>query len=130
MTIESSFFKYRGRRIRYFNRYLWFCYYGFLFPFLILLGWFSWKVFYPRLSTFSNWQMYLIPGISIVLYLLLVSGLILGLMHWSRLKEGYFASVYWRQLLVRMLIDNRFVYTKKQVSEITKSLFLSKENKN
>ena len=84
---------------------------------LILLGWFSWKVFYPRLSTFSNWQMYLIPGISIVLYLLLVSGLILGLMHWSRLKEGYFASVYWRQLLVRMLIDNRFVYTKKQVSE-------------
>ena len=54
---------------------------------LILLGWFSWKVFYPRLSTFSNWQMYLIPGISIVLYLLLVSGLILGLMHWSRLKK-------------------------------------------
>ncbi|HFM7633046.1 TPA: cell division protein FtsK, partial [Enterococcus faecium] len=116
--MKAHFFKYRGRRIRYFNRYLWFCYYGFfLFPFLILLGWFSWKVFYPRLSTFSNWQMYLIPGISIVLYLLLVSGLILGLMHWSRLKEGYFASVYWRQLLVRMLIDNRFVYTKKQVSE-------------
>lgn len=116
--MEPHFFKYRGRRIRYFNRYLWFCYYGFfLLPFLILLGWFSWKVFYPRLSTYSNWQMYLIPGISIVLYLLLVSGLILGLMRWSRLKEGYFASVYWRQLLARMLIDNRFIYTKKQVGE-------------
>ena len=118
MTIESSFFQVSWSANSLFQSLfmvllLWFL----LFPFLILLGWFSWKVFYPRLSTFSNWQMYLIPGISIVLYLLLVSGLILGLMHWSRLKEGYFASVYWRQLLVRMLIDNRFVYTKKQVSE-------------
>lgn len=113
--MNNQFFKYRGRRIRYFNRHLWLCYYGlFLFPFLILLVWFSWKVFYPQVSGRSDWQVYLIPGISIVLYLVLVSGCILGCMRWSKLKEGYFLFVEWRQLLARMLIDNRFVYTKKR----------------
>lgn len=112
----KKIFKYRGRRIRHSSRRLLMFYQLLLFaPIFVLLAYFiGYKQIYTLVdSGATDWQLFVIPCVLIIVVTVISNVLILLLKRVSIVRDGYFARVEQRQILAKMVIDNGY-YNRKQ----------------
>lgn len=111
-------FKYRGIRIRTFHKKIDGIYYFLmLLPFLGGIGFYVYKEVVPLILQMSKrnvweYQRFILPSIVIVVGITISMLLIGFIRHYSRSKGSFFTWVEHRQLLARMIFNNRMYVSK------------------
>lgn len=122
----KELFKYKGRRMRKYHVHDWLLHFCvLLLPFLIGIGYISYRLFYPIVTNLETPKQLIAPSVIIITLILVACFLVNTVMRASQLKGGYFLKVKYYDAVAKMLKLGGYTIKKenKQAGKKAKEVF-------